>query len=61
MLASPSVALDLPLKILIAEDAGGRTRISYNSTAFLQQRHGLPDDLVKNIAALEAIASAITG
>jgi uncharacterized protein (DUF302 family)/uncharacterized membrane protein YidH (DUF202 family) len=57
MLAAPSVALDFPLKILVAEDAAGRTWISYNSTAYLQARHGLPADLLPNIAVIEALAA----
>lgn len=59
MLASPSVALDFPLKILIAEDAAGKTWISYNSPAYLQVRHGLPVDLLPNIAVIEALAAKI--
>jgi len=57
MLASPSVALDFPLKILVAEDAAGKTWISYNSTAYLQTRHGLPAELLPNIGVIEALAS----
>jgi uncharacterized protein (DUF302 family)/uncharacterized membrane protein YidH (DUF202 family) len=57
MLASPSVALDLPLKILIAEDAAGKVWISYNAPAYLQQRHNLPADLVPNIAVIDALAA----
>jgi uncharacterized protein (DUF302 family) len=57
MLASPSVAIDLPLKILVAEDAAGKVWISYNTTAYLQQRHNLPDNLLPNIAVIEAIAA----
>ena len=57
MLASPSVALDFPLKILVAEDAAGKTWISYNSPAYLQARHGLPADLLPNIAVIEALAA----
>ena len=60
MLASPSVALDFPLKILVAEDAGGKTWISYNSTAYLQSRHGLPAELLANIAVIEALAAKRT-
>lgn len=58
MLASPSVAIDLPLKILIWEDAGGKVRISYNAPAYLQKRHNLPAELVQNIAVVEALAAA---
>jgi uncharacterized protein (DUF302 family)/uncharacterized membrane protein YidH (DUF202 family) len=57
MLASPSIALDLPLKILVAEDTTGQVWISYNSPVYLQQRHNLPADLLPNIAVIEALAS----
>jgi uncharacterized protein (DUF302 family) len=57
MLASPSIALDFPLKILIAEDAAGKVWISYNSPAYLQQRHSLPANLLPNIAVIEALAN----
>jgi uncharacterized protein (DUF302 family) len=57
MLASASVALDLPLKILVAEDAGGKTWISYNAPAFLQARHSLPANLLPNIAVIETLAT----
>jgi uncharacterized protein (DUF302 family) len=57
MLASPSVALDLPLKILVAEDGAGKVWISYNAPAYLQARHNLPPDLLPNIAVIEALAA----
>jgi uncharacterized protein (DUF302 family) len=57
MLAAPSVALDLPLKILVAEDTTGKTWISYNAPAYLQSRHNLPADLVPNIAVIDALAA----
>jgi len=56
MLASPSVALDLPLKILVSEDAQGKVWLFYNSARYLQERHGLPSDLLENIAAVERLA-----
>jgi len=58
MLAAPSVAIDLPLKILVWEDAAGKVWLGYNSPAYLQQRHGLPDSLLPNIAGVEALAQA---
>ena len=58
MVASPSVAIDLPLKILVAEDAGGGTRISYNDPQWLQARHGFPTELVANIAAVAMLAAS---
>jgi uncharacterized protein (DUF302 family)/uncharacterized membrane protein YidH (DUF202 family) len=57
MLASPSSALDLPLKILIAEDAAGKVWISYNAPAYLQARHHLPPDLLPNIAVIDTLAA----
>lgn len=57
MLASPSVAIDLPLKILVWEDAAGKAWISYNSPAYLRSRHALPPDLMQNLAALELVAA----
>jgi uncharacterized protein (DUF302 family) len=57
MLAAPSSAIDLPLKILVREGDDGRTLISYNSPSYLQQRHGFPQELLANIAAVEALAA----
>ena len=56
MLAAPSAALDLPLKILVWEDSQGKIWLSYNSSAYLQQRHGFPADLLPNIVAVEMLA-----
>jgi uncharacterized protein (DUF302 family) len=61
MLAAPSAAIDLPLKILIWEDREGAVWVSYNSPAYLRERHGLPAELLPNIAAVEAFASAACG
>ena len=58
MLAAPSVAIDLPLKILVWEDSEGRSWVSYNSPAYLQERHNIPPDLIQNIAAIDALATA---
>src|SRR6266516_8183272 len=58
MLAAPSVAIDLPLKILIWEDREGRAWLSYNSPAYLQERHGVPEALLPNIAVVETLARA---
>ena len=57
MLAAPSVAIDFPLKALISQDANGKVSVSYNSPEYLQQRHGIPDDLVKNIAGVGALVA----
>jgi uncharacterized protein (DUF302 family) len=57
MLAAPSVAIDLPLKILVAEDGHGKVWISYNSSEYLKQRHNLPDNLIANIAVVQTLAT----
>ena len=56
MLAAPSIAIDLPLKILVWEDNQGKVWVSYNSTAYLQERHGVPQELLQNIAVVETLA-----
>jgi uncharacterized protein (DUF302 family) len=58
MLASPSIAIDLPLKILVSEDSEGKVWISYTSPSYLQARHNLPQDLMRNIAVVEVVAAA---
>ena len=57
MLASRSIAIDLPLKLLVCEDGGGKVWISYNSPDYLQQRHRLPQELLQNIAVVETLAA----
>lgn len=56
MLAAPSIAIDLPLKILVWEDDQGKVRVSYNSPEYLMQRHNLPPNLLQNIAVVKALA-----
>ena len=58
MLSSPSVAIDLPLKILVSEDSEGAVWISYNSPLYLQARHNFPEDLLQNIAVVVALAAS---
>ena len=57
MLAAPSTAIDLPLKILVSEDSAGKVWLSYNSSAYLKERHGLPENLLQNIAVVEKLAA----
>jgi len=57
MVAAPSLAVDLPLKVLIAEDETGKTQVTYNSPEYLQQRHGVPEDLIKNIAVVGGLVA----
>jgi uncharacterized protein (DUF302 family) len=58
MVAAPTVAIDLPLKVLAWEDAEGRTSVAYNEAEYLQKRHRFPAELMKNIAALGALVAA---
>jgi len=60
MVAAPSLAIDLPLKALVAEDADGKVWVTYNSPEYLQQRHVVPAELIKNLAGAGAlIAKAV--
>jgi uncharacterized protein (DUF302 family) len=57
MVAAPSLAIDLPLKALVAEGEDGKVWVSYNSPEYLQQRHGVPEELVKNIAVVGTLVA----
>jgi uncharacterized protein (DUF302 family) len=57
MLAAPTAAIDLPLKILVFEDKQGKTWVSYNAPAYLQKRHNIPQGLLQNIAVVETLAT----
>jgi len=56
MLAAPSIAIDLPLKILVWEDGQGKVWLSYNSPEYLKERHNLPQNLLQNIAVVATLA-----
>jgi len=58
MLAAPSAALDLPLKLLVHEDNAGNVWITYNTTSYLQHRHAIPLELLSNLAVIETIAAS---
>ncbi len=53
---APTLAIDLPLKILVWQDENGFVWVSYNTPEYLQERHGFPNDLLHNIAAVKVIA-----
>lgn len=59
MVASPSLALDLPLKVLVSQDNSGKVLLSYNSPEYLKERHNIPEDLLKNISGITAIVDSI--
>jgi len=58
MLATPSIAIDLPLKLLVWEDSEGKVWMSYNSAAYLAERHGVPAEMVGALKAVEGLAAA---
>jgi uncharacterized protein (DUF302 family) len=55
MVAAPSLAIDLPLKALVWEDAEGKVWVTYKSPEHLKERHGVPEELIKNIAGAGAL------
>lgn len=57
MIASPSIALDLPLKMLVAEDPNGKVWISYNDAEYLRARHNLSQELLQNLAVTDMLAA----
>jgi pimeloyl-ACP methyl ester carboxylesterase/uncharacterized protein (DUF302 family) len=57
MLAAPGIAIDLPLKILVWQDADGKVWSSYNDPLYLKDRHGLPEEFLINIAVVETLAA----
>jgi uncharacterized protein (DUF302 family) len=61
MLASPTLAIDLPLKALVWQDESGKVWLSYNSAEYLKQRHNIPDELVKNIAVIGPLLQGVVG
>ena len=60
MVAAPSLAIDLPMKALVAEDAAGKVSVTYNAPEYMKERHGVPEELIKNLAgAGVVIAKAV--
>jgi uncharacterized protein (DUF302 family) len=59
MVAAPSIAIDLPLKILVWQDDQGKVWVSYNSPEYLAERHGLPPNLTQNIGFMETLAANV--
>jgi uncharacterized protein (DUF302 family) len=55
MVASPTAAIDLPLKALAWSDAGGNVWLSYNSPEYLAERHSIPSHLLRNVAGIRAL------
>ena len=60
MVAAPSTAIDLPLKLLIWQDAHDRVWVSYNSPAYLRDRHNFPAELLANLTIVEPLAASVS-
>jgi uncharacterized protein (DUF302 family) len=58
MVAAPTAALDLPLKVLFSQDSSGKVSLQYNTPEYLAERHAIPLELVKNIAGVRALVEA---
>jgi uncharacterized protein (DUF302 family) len=58
MIASPLIALDLPLKILVWQDDGGQVWASYNQPVSFAERYNIPTDLLGAVAAVQGIVEA---
>ena len=61
MVASPTLAIDLPLKALVWEDAEGKVWLSYNSPDYLQRRHEIPDELMTKITIVGTVLEQAVG
>jgi uncharacterized protein (DUF302 family) len=61
MQAAPSVAIDLPMKALVWQDAEGKVWLTYNDPAYLEQRHNVPAELLPNIAGVSALLEKAAG
>ena len=59
--AAPTAAIDLPMKVVIWEDADGRVTAGYNSPAWIGARHGVPEELRARLQAVEQLAAIAAG
>jgi uncharacterized protein (DUF302 family) len=57
MLAAPTIAIELPLKVLVQQDPAGKVTVSYQTARFLQQRYGLNDEQAKVVNAVEGLVA----
>ena len=55
MIAAPTIAIDLPLKVLVWEDGQENVWLSYNDPDYLRERHGVPRELLQNLAVVETL------
>ena len=60
MQSAPTIGIDLPLKVLVWQDAEGSTWLSYNDPAWLARRHGLGPDSEATVKTLANVLNAVT-
>ena len=60
MQSAPTIGIDLPLKVLVWQDADGSTWLSYNDPIWLAKRHGLGADVEATIKTLTGAFHAVT-
>ncbi len=58
IIASPTLAIDFPSKILVSQDDNGKVWVSYNTAEYLKERHHIPDNLLNNITGIMPIAES---
>jgi uncharacterized protein (DUF302 family) len=58
MQAAPTIAIDLPLKVLVWQDDQGKVHVSWNNPDYLTERHGLPAEAGKPLAAVGGLIEA---
>lgn len=61
MLQQPTIALDLPLKVLVREDAHGDAKVAFRPALALTRATGLPDEAAAPLAKAEALIRAALG
>ena len=60
MQSAPTIGIDLPLKVLVWQDAEGATWLSYNDPAWLARRHELGSDAEATVKTLAGVLAAVT-
>lgn len=58
MVAQPTMAIDLPMKVLAWQDAAGKVWVGFNSADYMQKRYGLTDDQMKSLAIVGVLVDA---
>jgi len=59
--AAPTAGIDLPLKVLIWEDAQGCVTVGYNSPGWIGARHAVPEELRSRVQLVEKLAAIAAG